>query len=159
MSPLLKIPSLKRRCSQCGEKFVPGVTYTSTLWLDKEVQRKDYCHACWSSLEGPFPLWWQAEVAPVHAQEVVSQEDTELYRKFLRIYEENPDEKEMLYFLANYFQRRGRFKKKGEALIEEVSCTVFEESVSGDTFLIPHQILGSIKIEQIRKALSLCSEK
>lgn len=112
------IVSLPARCSHCScgkEPLSSGLNYVSYM---NESQREDYCLACWEkiqnekkTLEGAY---WKGKVAPK------KQKSTTADEKALTLFQQEygKENREVLYVLALYLERRKQLIKRGKERFE-----------------------------------------
>ncbi|MDB2613860.1 hypothetical protein N9Y92_01725 [Chlamydiales bacterium] len=150
----VKIPKVLKKCIKEGCSFKDEMPYFSRITFGKEgVEREDFCERCWEKPENA--LWWQGvyTVNEVLFNELTPYEE-DLFKSFLKAYEDLENCLEFTHFLAQYFKRRKLFIKRGECHIDEVLSEIYEVKGGRDSFIIPKRIITLKELDFIRCQLN-----
>lgn len=134
------IGALKTRCSCCDSRFKVGNTYFSSLSLKEDQwERCDFCIECWKEQhKEEMSCTWKGRILEkAEAAVELLPGDKRLLALFLQE-EERKERTALLSFLAQYFHRRGLFKKEGTLKEDGQTQYVYVSKVDKACYLVPY---------------------
>ncbi len=134
MNPFkFKIPTRKRKCSSCETSFVDNTSIFSVIKGDEEdPQREDYCAECFQKEAGITEnSWgfWETLLKKPKVKLTLDQRAMELFTE-----KHESEEKEWVYFIADYLKRKKQLIKRAE--IKKEGVIFFEDPITSEIYSI-----------------------
>jgi len=149
-------------CRFCGQAFINGQTYVSSLRLSGgEYERSDCCEGCWNKenlAADSFSTWraiFQAEPPP---PEVLKKETAEALLR--RLIEKNdPQYRNSIFILAVMLERRRILAEKDVRQQDgDATLRVYEHRQTGETFIVADPMLSLDQLGHVQaEVVSLLS--
>ena len=146
-----------RVCAGTGRDFVPDeVIFSALLETPEGLQRQDFSAEAWQLRnENLRPVsHWKSVVKPqTGPREAMTKDDAQSLLR--RLIEGNqPESRNAIYILALMLERKRLFKPVDRITRDGERWVVYEESATGDTFLIPQCELRLDQLEAVQAEVS-----
>lgn len=139
------IPARSSHCHKGKERFERGDDYTTVLREDEDGvwRREDYCRSCCSETQRGPGISWEGKIASKeHKERVVDKRAIALLRRLWQA-----DDRNLLYPLALYLQRKGELVQRRE-LTTYKQCG-FELLSTGEIFIIEKSALSPKNLPEL----------
>jgi len=149
----IEIPRRNRSCTQGKESLMPEMEYCSILLEAPkgELQRQDYCMACWEQIAPGHHTFWKSKIPPKVEPKTAKERDD----RALDLLKEGADKAEM-FVLALYLVRKKRLAWRQEMIREEDSATfdLYEDLETEEMHAVPKISLTEIETDKVQRVLA-----
>lgn len=136
-----QFPKRSHQCYVKQEAFQEEEEIISLLIpVGQTYERRDFCQKCWKETPIPGSVFWRVQI-PRKEKEAPHSKDLEILDLFYAT-----ENKELLYLLALYLDRRGLFAKRKKNLFENIT--------TGDLFQIEPIQVTSAHIDKLHSLIN-----
>lgn len=150
------IPRRNSHCCGGGDPFEPDMEYFSVVIAEEdEAQRFDYCAKCWAEVEEKYRAdhaqHWKGRIPKKYTSPYSGLNQEERALAILRdmLPPENEEMAEQAFVMALFLAHKRRL-----VLRADESQLQYEETQSGETFLVPKIDLTELRVDEVRQALA-----
>lgn len=159
MNPLPNEWAIKHRADTCAvtqRPFAPGEYFYTLLFRDAEgFRREDLSEEAWSKRNEnikPFSFWKMRYEPLPPATEPLPKEDAE--QLFRRLLASKSPPANTCYVLAAMLERKRVLKQIKTESAENGRVLMFEQSTTGDVFIVPDPQLRLDQLESVQNEVS-----
>ena len=149
------------RCEHCEKEFSEEEAYLSAIYdTGVEFERKDFCVACWETLEVPQReqafSFWKTEIPKADEPRKMFVDDSVIFDFFQRLAseDEEPIKRNFRYILGLMLMRKKKLKFKDVAREDGKEYLILRRSRTKEEHRVLNPQLTDEEAEQVRLELT-----